>query len=186
MNGRRPLGAAFLVAALLLSAGCSAFRQDDLVLEPTVDCEQEALVRARFEYWDLSGEAPFPETDFAKRWVFGKGTPLVNWSGCDKSGANLRRADLVAANLSRTNLVGADLTDADLGVADLRGANLQDARLANANLIASILLGTNLSGANLTNANLLVTRLQGVNLSGARWIDGTTVCAPGSVDICEP
>lgn len=49
--------------------------------------------------------------------------PRVDWSGCDKSGADLSDAWLRGADLSGANLFGADLTDANL-----RGATWTDAR----------------------------------------------------------
>jgi len=54
------------------------------------------------------------------------------------------RADLYGANLTRANLTGADLTRADL-----YGANL-----TRANLTSADLYGANLTGANLTRAKI--------------------------------
>ena len=77
-------------------------------------------------------------------------------------GANLSRADLSGANLSRANLFGANLSRADLSRADLSGANLSGANLSRANLF-----GANLSGANLSRANLFGADLSGADLFGA-------------------
>jgi hypothetical protein len=63
----------------------------------------------------------------------------ANLSAADLSGAYLIEADLSRANLSRANLSGAYLIEADLRGANLRGANLR---------------GADLSGANLHDANL--------------------------------
>jgi uncharacterized protein YjbI with pentapeptide repeats len=73
------------------------------------------------------------------------------------SGAYLRGAYLIDANLSGANLIGANL----------RGAYLIDANLSGANLIGANLSGAYLSGANLRDANLSGANLIGANLSGA-------------------
>jgi uncharacterized protein YjbI with pentapeptide repeats len=55
--------------------------------------------------------------------------PEVDWSGCDKSNANLWNANLSGANLTDANLSYANLTDADLTYADLYGAMWPDGRV---------------------------------------------------------
>jgi uncharacterized protein YjbI with pentapeptide repeats len=62
---------------------------------------------------------------------------------------DLSRANLVAADLSGTDLSGASLNDANLGGADLSGTELGDASLNGANLYRADLSGTDLSGATL-------------------------------------
>ena len=86
--------------------------------------------------------------------------PKVNWSGCDKRGANL----LV------TNLRGADLSGANLGGAILSRADLSGAILSDANLRAADLSGANLGGADLT---------------GATWTGGKKKCLPRSIGDCK-
>ena len=86
-------------------------------------------------------------------------------SGADLSGANLPRAYLSGADLSGANLSGADLSGAYLSGADLSVANLSGANLSGANLSGADLSGADLSGANLSGANL-----SGANLSGAKGV----------------
>lgn len=102
----------------------------------------------------------------------------VNWSGCDKS-----RADLSGENLSGANLSGANLSRANLAWANLSGANLSDAKLGYANLQSADLTGANLTRANLTRADLYASKMGGVNLTGANlnmvssWHSG--ICPSG-------
>lgn len=72
--------------------------------------------------------------------------------GVDLEGADLWRANLQGANLWRVNLEGADLSDANLQGADLFGANLQGADLSLADL----------QGARLSEANLQDAKLNGI------------------------
>ena len=92
--------------------------------------------------------------------------------GADLMGANLSGADLMGANLSGARLVGTNLSGVDLADARLWGANLVSTRLWGANLrdahlVGAKLLGTNLGGARLAGANLGGARLAGVDLGGA-------------------
>ena len=92
--------------------------------------------------------------------------------GADLMGANLSGADLMGANLSGARLVGTNLSRVDLADARLWGANLVSTRLWGANLrdahlVGAKLLGANLGGARLEGANLGGARLAGVDLGGA-------------------
>lgn len=58
--------------------------------------------------------------------------PEVDWSQCDKRGADLSGADLQRADLSRADFSGADLTEANLWRATLSGAKLDGAILKGA------------------------------------------------------
>src|SRR6266849_4728532 len=80
---------------------------------------------------------------------------------------SLCKADLRGANLPAANLGGADLPKAGLGSANLRGADLRGANLAGANLGEADLREANFSGANLTDADLGRANLANVNLSAA-------------------
>lgn len=93
--------------------------------------------------------------------------PFVNWSGCDKSNADLLDANLLLANLGGANLNGANLSSAELSGANLSGANLTNADLTTAYLTNADLTGANLTGANLTYADLTGANLSNVNLTGA-------------------
>ncbi len=55
--------------------------------------------------------------------------PGVDWSHCDKRGADLSGADLQRADLTQADLSGADLTEANLWRATLSGAKLDGAIL---------------------------------------------------------
>jgi hypothetical protein len=108
-----------------------------------------------------------------------RGKPVVDLNGTDLSGADLWRANLSGANLSRTDLSGADLRyttliGAQLIIADLSGAFLNGTYLSGADLFEAKLRGTDLSGAYLmpvlsriSGANLVGADLSGANLSGA-------------------
>jgi Pentapeptide repeats (8 copies)/Pentapeptide repeats (9 copies) len=102
--------------------------------------------------------------------------------GCDLSGADLSRKQLVNADLQAANLVGAKLTSTNLTGAKLGGANLTGADLSNTNLSQAFLqavsaidvnfVGTNLTNTDLTYANLVNTNfsraiLRNTNLSSA-------------------
>ena len=162
-----PLGALIAGAVLVLS-GCADLRQETLSIESTPDCEQAAGLRGGHRYW-LMGESP----------------PRINWSGCDKSGAELAGLDLGNADLVGTNLSGANLAGADLGAAFLSGTDLSNADLSNADITAFYLRDVNLSGANLTGAARDGGTFQRVELSGATWFDGEKVCQPGSMNRCD-
>ena len=85
----------------------------------------------------------------------------------DLSDANLRDADLRAANLSAANLRDADLRDADLSDANLRYADLRAANLSDADLRYADLRYADLSDANLRDADLRYADLSDANLRDA-------------------
>ena len=103
---------------------------------------------------------------------------LVDWQGCNKSGADLHGAPLMLARLQNVDFSGADLDHANLYRADLTGANLSRANLTSANLSKTVLIDADLTGADIMSA-----RLTKADLSGATWIDGST-CAQGSIGEC--
>jgi uncharacterized protein YjbI with pentapeptide repeats len=82
-------------------------------------------------------------------------------------GADLRGANLYGAKLGSVDLSGADLRDANLSGAKLGGGNLSGADLRGANLYGAKLGSVDLSGANLRDADLINTDLSGANLSDA-------------------
>ena len=86
---------------------------------------------------------------------------------CNLSGADLKEAVLVKAELERADLSGADLRYANLRRARLAGANLSGAKLNHANLPGADLRGCNLQGADLSGANLLLADFTGADLTGA-------------------
>src|SRR5229473_3553519 len=62
----------------------------------------------------------------------GANLPAANLGGADLRGANLPGANLGEADLREANFSGTNLTDADLGRANLANVNLSAANLANA------------------------------------------------------
>lgn len=92
------------------------------------------------------------------------GANLIN---ANLSHADLRRANLVVANLSYADLRHAELSDAKLFLAILGTADLSHATLGLANLSSAILHGANLQGANLTGTILSDANLADANLRGA-------------------
>jgi serine/threonine-protein kinase len=70
------------------------------------------------------------------------------------------------ANLSRANLEGADLTRADFGKATLAGTSFKDANLNDAYFGYANLEGADLRGAKLAGANFKYATLRGANLCG--------------------
>jgi hypothetical protein len=109
------------------------------------------------------------------KWLYNnneEGDKCADLSRANLYGANLSRANLSRANLYGANLSSADLSRADLSSADLYGANLSRANLSRAdlygaNLSRADLYGANLSSANLSRANLSSADLYGANLSSA-------------------
>ena len=81
---------------------------------------------------------------------------------------------------------GTRFDDANLAQADLTKAALVGASLRNVDLTRARMFRANLSGADLTGARLQGADLLKANFSGATWIDGTTVCAEGSIGQCNP
>ena len=96
-----------------------------------------------------------------------------NWLQLTRQGpGDLRGANLIEANLSKTNLEGADLErarlqGANLGDANLQGAILNGAKLEGANLITANLQGAKLEGADLSKTDLTGANLRDANLAGA-------------------
>lgn len=80
---------------------------------------------------------------------------------------DLRKANLLMADLSGADLSDANFREADLSVADLHGADLREAKLIEAKLIGANLTEANLRGANLFAANLSYTIFDDVDLTGA-------------------
>jgi len=115
----------------------------------------------------------------------------------DLSGAMLRRADLVRANLNGVvlrdaNLEWADFRWTDLIEADLSGANVSRADFHKADLAGARLPGANLSDANLEDANcrsaefdsavFYRTRLLNTDLSGAKGLVAINHKGPSLLD----
>lgn len=114
-------------------------------------------------------------------------TALVDLTGIDLQGTNMRAIDLTKAGLdharlSGTILVGANLTGASLFAADLTGAYLTSAHLSGATLIGAdlgraVLMGADLTGADLSGANLSDANLSRSFLSDADLRDANLMGA---------
>lgn len=97
---------------------------------------------------------------------------LVDLSGDNLAGCDLRDLDLSCANLDSTNLTGANLADSCLAGASIRsatltGANLAGAQLSGVDFSGSDLVDVNIARAELTDVNFANTRLVNVKLAGA-------------------
>jgi uncharacterized protein YjbI with pentapeptide repeats len=87
---------------------------------------------------------------------------ILDLTGADLSGTNLRLADLREADLT-----GAILKEADLRGCDLSEAILKETDLSGANLWHVYLRGVDLSEANLSSANLVYVHFREADLAGA-------------------
>ena len=85
----------------------------------------------------------------------------VDWSYTSHIGEDLKKADLVGADLRRTVRDRTDLEGEDLS-----GANLRNASLREANLMKAAMDGADLRGARLVKARLGLSNLQGARLDG--------------------
>ena len=108
----------------------------------------------------------------------------------DLKEVDLRRANLVWANLSGVNLRRAKLNWAKLNWADLSGANLSGAKLNWANLSGAYLISrADLSGADLSGANLVWANLDRAFWNHeTKWPEGFTPLCPVSIQgaPCQP
>jgi uncharacterized protein YjbI with pentapeptide repeats len=136
--------------------------------------------------------------------------PEVYWRRCLQDGQDLSNVDLTGATLrdasfKRSDLSGASLVEVDARRAKFVSTVMRNAVLDGANLVRADLTSADLTGASLKNADLTSTKLYGANLSGADltgarikdtdllkavldeaiWIDGTTICAKGSLGQCH-
>jgi len=137
--------------------------------------------------------------------------PGVEWRRClhdgdDFAGADLTGADLRDSSFRRANfddailaeirarrahftsasMVRVDLSGADLTLAEFTSADLTDASFVGATLRRTSFINATLRGANFTDADTLEADFARADFSGATWIDGTTVCAEGSIGGCRP
>jgi uncharacterized protein YjbI with pentapeptide repeats len=95
---------------------------------------------------------------------------------------DLRRVDLVDADLAGANLRKAGLLRAHLTGANLTGANLINAHLRGADLTGANLCGADLTGANLTNVYLSETIFGDVDLTGVIGLETCRHHGPSTID----
>ena len=115
----------------------------------------------------------------------------------DLQGVNLRRADLVKANLNDADLraanlewadlrwadlINADLSEANLSRADFHKADLTDAKLQKVNLSNTNFEDANLFGADLNEASFFHTRLINTDLSGVKGLNTSQHIGPSIID----
>ena len=86
----------------------------------------------------------------------------------DLSGADLRRVNLVRADLSYANLSGADLSHANLKRVNFTGTKLSYANLSEADMGGALLVETNFAEATLSHCRIYGIAAWGVELKGAR------------------
>jgi hypothetical protein len=108
-------------------------------LTPEQDRRQAGNLSAALEARARSGRSM---RGFQLKYAELAGVDLVNHG--NRTGFDLREADLYRADLQNAHLFALDLRDASLMKADLRGANLHCADLRNCNLLGVRLEGTRL------------------------------------------
>ena len=92
----------------------------------------------------------------------------VDWSFSSHIGKDLRKIELVKANLRRAVFDKSDMESANLSGADLRNASLQGTNLMKAALDRADLRGARLMKAKLGLSNLQGARLDGADMRGVR------------------
>lgn len=107
----------------------------------------------------------------------------ANLSRTDLSQTDLSQAILVRANLSRADLRAAHLGDADLGDAVLSGANLSGADLHGAYLSGADLSRAYLSGADLSNAHMEQTVLNELDLHQVKGLETVGHTQPSDIGV---
>jgi hypothetical protein len=147
------------------------------------DCDGWELMRASLR-GDLSN-VTLTGADLRKACMIGANLEGVDLDGADLRLAHLRNANLAGANLFEANLTGANLSDAYLAGAYLNEAsfyeaNLRGANLSNAGLTGADLSRADLDGADLRGAILGKTTFSGANLNGAKF-DDSEKCRLGMV-----
>ncbi len=158
----------FIIA--LLTGVPAAFAADCTAsAAPQVDWQRCYMDGRAFVGHDL-GQARLRETSFQRS---------------DLSGANLSKVDGYRVRFISAVLKGAKLddglfSDADFTKTDLTGASLVRADLRRARFFRAVLRGADLTGAKTLGADFLEA-----DLSGAKWLDGTRICAEGSLGQCN-
>ncbi|WP_242902363.1 pentapeptide repeat-containing protein [Actinomadura terrae] len=107
------------------------------------------------------GSPPF-SLGFDQHESQGEGVPVVNLSGTDLTGVNLRLKQFDGAVFQ-----GATLTNGDLRRASLRGADFSGATLRGAELQVSILTDARFVGAHLERSDFTGSPMEGAALGGA-------------------
>ena len=101
----------------------------------------------------------------------------ANLIGTNLSYADLNKASLIGADLSKANLKGANLSWAILKSTSLRGSDLSDGKLIKVNLQNADLSGANLRNSDLSGAYLRESNLTNADLSQAKFTDAITTNA---------
>ena len=136
--------------------------------------------------------------------------PGVDYSDCtfdrldlskvDLTGARLRDASFIRAELDGSTLIEVDAPNAKFISASLQNATLDRAKLVQSDFSRADLRGASFVGADLrsvefynadlrnvdlSGAKLEDTDLTGANLSGATWTGGAYTCREGSIGRCN-
>jgi uncharacterized protein YjbI with pentapeptide repeats len=122
--------------------------------------------------------------------------PGVDWSGCRvKDGLQLSGKAMTGANFSGSTVRFTDMSGADLSQSSFVGSKhilnkLQGAKLQGTNLTDGVFYLTDftnadLRGATFSRASLIEVKLAGALLTGAKWLDGSKICAEGSIGVCK-
>ena len=160
---------AAVAATIGLAAGAPASAACTDPPQPGVDWRQCSFDRYDLARIDLTG-ARLDNASFNRATLAG-----TDFTRLEGGRVRFLGADLKGATFDQARLRGADFTEARLEGASFRGADLAEARLVSANL----------RGADLTGAKLRGTEFFRADLSGATWVDGTRVCAEGSISFCR-
>ena len=117
-------------------------------------------IRTGVYYDDEGGRHYHPARDDVQTILYFLGDrdrQLVEFEGDNDFSIDLRRADLIGADMLELNLSGVDLASAELHGSDLRGANLSGAHLGSAVLCDAKIQGARLYRTDFFNANLTST-----------------------------
>jgi uncharacterized protein YjbI with pentapeptide repeats len=122
--------------------------------------------------------------------------PGVNWSGCRvEDSLALSGKVLPGANFNQSlsrfvNVDGADISrGSSVGgkhiLLSARGTNLRGFDFTDSVIYIPDFTNADLRGSTFTRASLIEPKLTGALLAGAKWLDGSKVCAAGSVGVCK-
>lgn len=165
--------AGLIALALLMPAGRAPNAQPF-----GADCQSPPLPAVNWQRCDLT-DKPLRDVDLS-----GARLREARFIRADLSGSNLARADARRAKFVRARALRARFDGADLREADFTRATLADARFREADLRRTRFFKADLRGADFTGARLGSTDFLDADLSGARWTDGKYVCRSGSIGQC--
>ncbi len=101
----------------------------------------------------------------------------VNFTGCDLTETTFRGSSIDGVNFKNARLCGADLRNVDFTKAHLEGANFTKANLTGANLSGLDLSNTTFDGATLNDTNLSHSNLQRSSFKNANLLNANIQCS---------